>query len=79
MAKEREEELNTKIVIPKTAAQEMYDGKLSLLAPVSNTLVNTSLASTTPDTNTNTNTNTNTVAPDNTASNDGIKKIITFN
>jgi hypothetical protein len=75
MAKEREEELNTQIVIPKTAAQEMYDGKLSLLAPVSDTLVNASVASTTPDTNTNTIIPT----PDNTVSNDGIRKIITFN
>jgi hypothetical protein len=74
MAKEREEELNTKIVIPKTASEELYGGKLSLLAPITDTTV----ASTTADTNTNTNTNTNTTTPDNTVSNDGIKKIITF-
>jgi len=76
MAKERQEELNTRIVIPKTASEEMYEGKLSLLAPIKETLTNT------PEASTSNNINTNTSAVENnnnTASSDGIKKIITFN
>ena len=39
MSKAQEDSQKLKIVIPKTASQELYGGSLSLLAPVSNTPV----------------------------------------
>lgn len=65
-----EEERQTKIVVPKTAAEELYDGKLGLLAPVSETKSETKEEKVESD---------STSSSSNSSSSDSnIKKIVTF-
>ena len=81
MAKATEEEQKSKIVVPKTASEEMYGGRLSLLAPVNlngggATEDVKSLVTSSDDTS---NESSGTSSSSDTSSSGGTKKIITFN